>query len=253
MTTVGRKQASMPTALNLNLWSLIFCEPVFNCHVIFLYIHFSTLLISSFIASLLKSSMPLSSSLLSVDELNFIFTEKQDAITDHTQARSIASSHLVHLGIFAFPFFEAKCTICISYLGQHLHLWIKHHPSAIKDMIAVTVHLLRCIIVFLSVLCLSHHTHILLFSLIKSRQSNEKQKCSFIICSDYLSVFHSQQILSRVMSIFWLQSLSSCFLWIFTYLYFLFLLFCDNYSCLDLQLLFTAHINLVILDQHLWT
>lgn len=46
-----------------------------------------------------------------------------------------------------------------------------------------------------------------------------------------------------------LQSLSSCFLWILTYLYFLFLPFYDNYSCLDLQLLFTAHTNLVILDR----
>lgn len=243
----------MPTALNLNLWSLIFCEPVFNCHAIFLYIHSSTLLISSFIVSLLKSSMPLSSSLLSADELNFIFTEKQDALTDHTQAHSVASSHLVHLGIFALPSFEAKCTICISDLRQHLHLWVKPHPSAIKSMIAVTVPLLRCIIIFLSILCLSHHIHMLLFSLIKSKQNNEKQKCSFIICSDYLSVFHSQQTLSRVMSTFWLQSLSSCFLWIFIYLYFLFLLFYDNYSCLDLQLLFNANTNLVILDQRLWT
>lgn len=120
-------------------------------------------------------------------------------------------------------------------------------------MIAVTVPLLRCIIIFLSILCLSHHTHILLFSLIKSKQNNEKQKCSFIICSDYLSVSHSQQTLSRVISTFWLQSLSSCFLWILIYLYFLFLPFCDDYSCLDLQLLFTAHTNLVILDQRLWT
>lgn len=170
----------MPTALNLNLWSLIFCEPVFNCHAIFLYIHSSTLLISSFIVSLLKSSVPLSSSLLSADELNFIFTEKQDAITDHTQAHSVASSHLVHLGIFAFPSFEAKCTICISDLGQHLHLWVKPHPSAIKGMIAVTVPLLRCIIIFLSILCLSHHIHTLLFSLIKSKQNNEKQKCYYL-------------------------------------------------------------------------
>ena len=166
----------MPTALNLNLWSLIFCDSVFNCHAIFLYIHSSTLLISSLIVSLRKSSMPLSSSLLSADELNFIFTEKQDAITDHTQAHSVVSSHLVHLGIFALPSFEAKCTICISDLGQHLHLWVKPHPSAIKGMIAVTVPLLRCIIIFLSILCLSHHIHMLLFSLIKSKQNNEKQK-----------------------------------------------------------------------------
>lgn len=177
----------MSTALNLNLWSLIFCEPMFNCHAIFLYIHSLTFLISSFIASLLKSSMAFSSCLLSADELNFIFTEKQDAITDHTQAHSVASSYLVHLGIFALPSFEAKCTICISDLGQQLHLWVKPHPSAIKGMIAVTIPLLRCIIIFLSILCLSYHTHMLLFSLIKSKQNNEKQKCSFIICSDYLS------------------------------------------------------------------
>ena len=51
----------------------------------------------------MKSSMAFSSSLLSADELNFIFTEKQDAITDHTQAHSFASSHLVHLASLLFP------------------------------------------------------------------------------------------------------------------------------------------------------
>lgn len=45
--------------------------------------------------------MLLSSLLLSLDELNFYFTGKQDVIKDHTPARSITSSRLLHLGLFA--------------------------------------------------------------------------------------------------------------------------------------------------------
>lgn len=79
--------ASMPTGFTLYLRSLTSGETLIlsNCrYVTYLHIHSSTLLISYFLVSLLFWNLQrLSSSLLSADELNFHFPEKQDAIRDH--------------------------------------------------------------------------------------------------------------------------------------------------------------------------